>query len=154
MLQDEQNKEVLSRMISSNSVSLHIRRGDYLQGGRTCSLNEEYYHNAIATINQQVSNPYYFICSDDIEWARNNIRVQQAEFVDWNKRDRSYVDMQLLSSCKHSIIANSSFSWWGAWLNSDAGKLVIAPQKWMPALQAESDVIPGGWIKLPSEFTL
>jgi hypothetical protein len=154
VLQDERSKEVLSKMLSSNSVSLHIRRGDYLQGDRNCSLNPEYYHTAIATINQQVSNPYYFICSDDIEWARNTIDVQQAEFVDWNRGDRSYVDMQLMSSCKHNIIANSSFSWWGAWLNSHAGKLVIAPKKWLPALQADSDVIPGGWIKLPSGFTL
>ena len=85
--------------------------------------------------------------SDDIEWARENIKEPNIEFIDWNKKENSYKDMQLMSNCRHNIIANSSFSWWGAWLNGNQNKIVIAPHKWA-GMEGTRDVVPDNWIKL------
>jgi Glycosyl transferase family 11 len=151
-LQDEQNKATEQKMVSTNSVSIHIRRGDYLNSNVNCSLPVSYYHEAIAFINKNISNPFYFVFSDDIDWAKENIQEQQVEFIGWNKGDNSYADMQLMSLCKHNIIANSSFSWWGAWLNKNANKTVIAPTPWMPSHTKGKDIIPDNWIQLPAAF--
>ncbi len=151
-LQDDTNRAMMGKIRSHNSVSLHIRRGDYMNTDVATSLNMDYYNEAIKFINNTISNPYYFIFSDDIDWAKGNIKEQRVEFIDWNKGNNSYIDMHLMSHCKHNIIANSSFSWWGAWLNSNGGKTVVAPQQWMPHLKNGSDVIPEGWIQIPNHF--
>lgn len=151
-LQSEQNRKVLEKINSSNSVSLHIRRGDYLHTHISASLDKNYYLSAIEYIKLQIDKPYFFVFSDDINWAREHIQEAQMEFIYWNKNDKSYIDMQLMSQCRHNIIANSSFSWWGAWLNSNADKIVVAPQQWMPHLKNGSDVIPSEWITLPNYF--
>lgn len=85
--------------------------------------------------------------SDDIEWAKQNMQIKNGIFVDWNKSIDSWQDMYLMSLCKHNIIANSSFSWWGAWLNTNPNKIVIAPQQWMKS-DSGKDVIPETWIRL------
>jgi hypothetical protein len=147
-----QNIEVAQKICNSNSVSLHIRRGDYLSGGRNCCLPLNYFQQAIEVINKQIENPCYFIFSDNIEWAKENIKNINATYVDWNKENESYIDMQLMSMCSHNIIANSSFSWWGAWLNNNKNKIVIAPEKWMPDTNTEIDLLPETWIKIKNEF--
>jgi len=149
---DEVNSAMLNKIRNCNSVSLHIRRGDYLSPGIGASLGMEYYIEAIKYINDTITSPVYFIFSDDIEWAKENIQAADKEFISWNKGNNSYIDMQLMSNCKHNIIANSSFSWWGAWLNSNTEKLVIAPRPWMPSHTSGKDIIPEKWIPLPAAF--
>lgn len=149
------NAEVASKMISGNSVSIHVRRGDYVNCQQTnsyhgtCSV--EYYHRAIAWLSEQLDEVEFFVFSDDLDWVKGNVRIPQATYIDWNQGKDSYLDMQLMSLCKHNVIANSSFSWWGAWLNPSLGKRVIVPQRWFQDEQANrnaKDLIPESWIRL------
>ena len=152
VLTDERNRAVQDAMANNDTVSMHIRRGDYLKPDMSCSLSIEYYLDAMALINERVSDPHYFIFSDDIEWAREHIKEPRAMFIDWNIGPDSFVDMQLMSLCSHNIIANSSFSWWGAWLNRNPSKLVIAPGQWMPGMKDTGDVLPENWIPIATRF--
>jgi len=147
-LTDEANKAILKKIKETNAVSLHIRRGDYLLNDRDWSIDIAYYKNAVVYINQKVQDPFFYIFSDDIEWARENIKEPNIEFIDWNKKENSYRDMQLMSNCLHNIIANSSFSWWGAWLNPNQTKIVIAPDNWA-GMEGTRNVVPKEWIQLP-----
>ena len=139
----------LANFISSNSsVSLHVRRGDYVQHkafGGICDLS--YYQRAVDQINTLVKDPIFIVFSDDIQWCKDNLNLEKAKFVDWNGGDNSYRDMQLMTLCKHNIIANSSFSWWGAWLNANNDKKVICPDKWVHYTSA-TGVLPPEWIKV------
>ncbi|MCY0969551.1 alpha-1,2-fucosyltransferase [Chryseobacterium wangxinyae] len=136
---------------TENSVSLHIRRGDYVSNPEanavhgTCDL--KYYHRAIEAIKKIVENPVFFIFSDDIDWAKANLKINNTTyFVDFNDASTNYEDIKLMSACKHNIIANSSFSWWGAWLNDNDNKIVIAPNKWFNTDDHNSkDIIPESW---------
>ena len=132
------------------SVSVHIRRNDYLSEqyisgfGGICT--KEYYEAAIARIKQFFSDITLYFFSDDISWCREAFSVNNAVFVDWNVGKDSWQDMYLMSKCHSNIIANSTFSWWGAWLNRHPDKVVIAPKKWWNGI--EDDVVPGTWIRL------
>lgn len=153
-LTDEQNRQTIEKINSSNSVSLHIRRGDYIKKKRyqnlyaTCSL--DYYKRGVETISERFPNPKLFIFSDDIEWTEKNLKFPyECVFVSHNSGANSFEDMRLMSLCKHNVIANSSFSWWGAWLNKNPNKVVIAPKKWFNDNGInQADVIPSEWIKL------
>jgi len=150
----EENQKIIEKINSTNSISLHIRRGDYVQKKRyqnlyaNCSLH--YYKMGVEYIAQTVDSPTLFIFSDDIEWVKENLKLKyQSVFVSHNTGDKSYEDMRLMSLCKHNVIANSSFSWWGAWLNNNQKKIVIAPQRWFNDEKIiQTDVIPKNWIKL------
>jgi len=111
------------------SVSIHIRRGDYITnktGPKFIGL--DYYIKAIRTIENKVKNPTYFIFSDDIVWGKQYLKLKNISyFVDNNHGKDSYKDMQLMSLCKHNIVANSTFSWWGSWLNTNKNKVIIKP---------------------------
>lgn len=116
---------------NENSVSVHIRRGDYLKNKSMYGdlSGGEYYTKAIDYMEKYLDNPVFFFFSDDIEWVKKEYTGDRRIFVDdWNKDE--HVDMQLMSMCKHNIIANSSYSWWGAWLNNNQEKIVIAPSFW------------------------
>ncbi|MEI9933483.1 MAG: alpha-1,2-fucosyltransferase [Ferruginibacter sp.] len=152
-LTDEENITTLKKITATNSVSIHIRRGDYLHSNRDWAMNIDYYKNAIQLINQKIQDPYFFIFSDDMNWVKENIILENVVFVDWNKKENSFIDMQLMSACKHNIIANSSFSWWGAWLNANPNKIVIAPDNWVD-MQGTRDVLPEEWIQLPADYFL
>lgn len=152
---DYKNKELLNLISKTNSVSVHVRRGDYVSDKKTKEFHgictAEYYRKAIAFISRKVEKPVYFIFSDDLEWARKNIKLDNATYVNWNRGEESFKDMLLMSQCKHNIIANSSFSWWGAWLNSNPGKIVITPNKWFENIEAQKNaknLIPKEWIKI------
>ncbi|MFT3681681.1 MAG: alpha-1,2-fucosyltransferase [Ferruginibacter sp.] len=145
---DKRNEETKQQAQQSNSVSLHIRRGDYLDSNRNWTISLNYYHTAISLIKEKVDDPLFFVFSDDPVWAAENIKISNAHFINWNNGADSYKDMQLMSYCRHNIIANSSFSWWGAWLNDNKEKIVIAPQQWLPWMEGTRDIIPGSWIKL------
>jgi len=141
-------------MSKSNSVSLHIRRGDYLSKSVEVfePLNLDYYYSGIEYFNNTIKEPHYFVFSDDIEWAKSNF-VQSSSYtvVDYNGADKGYEDMRLMSLCKHNIIANSSFSWWGAWLNRNPDKNVLAPKKWFSSKTSNlnsNDLLPSSWIKI------
>lgn len=133
-----------------NPVSIHIRRNDYLSPkynsgfGGICT--KEYYNKAIAYIKEYVKAPVFIVFSDDIDWCKNNFDQNHAIFVDWNIGTDSWQDMFLMSKCKHNIIANSSFSWWGAWLNTNLDKIVIAPKVWWNGIK--DDVVPDSWIRM------
>jgi hypothetical protein len=146
---------IIKNIRNNNTVSIHVRRGDYVSNNitnsfhGTCSL--DYYNSAIAHISKSISNITYVIISDDIEWCKNNLsHIPNSVFVE-NNKGMHYEDMRLMSLCTHNIIANSSFSWWGAWLNSNPNKIVIAPKQWFVSseMQAQTnDLIPSSWIRL------
>ena len=104
----------------------------------------------MAQIEMRIERPTYFVFSDDAEWARANLPTgQTAHFIAPSSDGRDYEDMHLMALCKHHIIANSSFSWWGAWLDPRADKIVIAPSRWFRGANLDTrDLIPTAWIRL------
>lgn len=151
-VKDVRNKAVIDQVQSDNSVAIHIRCGDYINHPffrGICSL--DYYKIAIEYMKRNVHPNLYCIFSDDIGWCQKNLMsllsMDNILYVDWNKGADSFIDMQIMSSCKHNIIANSSFSWWGAWLNRNHGKVVLAPKKWMN-IETKKDPVPNSWMRI------
>jgi hypothetical protein len=155
----EKNKEVAQQIVASNSIGIHIRRLDYVKNKKTRwyhgELPKDYYEEALSRIISQTKNPKLFIFSDDIEWAREHMHFPyETSYIGWNLQ-LPHEDMHLMSLCKHNITANSSFSWWGAWLNQNPDKIVVAPTPWValgPPKHDSSDVVPESWIKLPVSY--
>lgn len=146
---DERNRRLADELSSCASVSLHVRRGDYNINplyGSICT--EEYYANAIRKMQSVVDVDIYCMFSNDIDWCRRHLPCiignKKVMYVDWNTGMDSYKDMFLMSACRHNIIANSSFSWWGAWLNRHDDKIVMCPRKW--------NNIKGSKFELPSKW--
>lgn len=152
--QTDKNKALSDSIKSSDSVSVHIRRGDYVNNPDTNSLHGvcgiDYYQRCIDFIITKVVNPHFFIFSDDPEWVKNNLKIEyESTVVEHNGTEKCYEDLLLLSQCKHHIIANSTFSWWGAWLSENPEKIVIAPKKWFKKEDVNTkDLIPEGWIRI------
>lgn len=139
----EKNASLISKMKLEDSISLHIRRGDYTQKRYVNVYNQldiDYYKKALEILAEKSDNPVIYVFSDDIAWARENLNFTgcpicikkgaKFEFISHNCADTAFEDMRLMSNCKHNIIANSSFSWWGAYLNNNPDKIVIAPKNW------------------------
>lgn len=153
-LQDSKSGSLSDLISRTNSVAIHIRRGDYATNSAyhhvhgLCSL--DYYHRSTQWMIDKISNPRFFVFSDEPQWAKENLKLGfPVTIVDHNGGDRSYEDLRLMSQCKHQIIANSSFSWWAAWLNNHPQKSVIAPLKWFNnASFNASDLIPTSWLRL------
>lgn len=138
---------------NSNSVSIHVRRGDYVTSNSaalthgTCSL--AYYNSAINFMLEHVQKPKFFIFSDDPEWTRENLCINSpTEYVCHNGPDLAFQDLRLMSNCQHQIIANSTFSWWGAWLNSNNRKIIVAPRTWFLDDRDTTDIIPNDWVRI------
>lgn len=130
---DSKNVSIVKELQARNSVSLHIRRGDYIGNQEVEAIcNEAYYNKAISVICSEVSAPFFYVFSNDLRWAETYIKKTGVDYelVDNNQGCHSYKDMYLMTQCKHNIIANSSFSWWGAWLNANETKIVVAPKQW------------------------
>jgi hypothetical protein len=148
---NERTLSLLRRIDTCSSVSIHIRRGDFLllsnieTLGKVCSL--DYVHRAVDYIKNIVDSPVFFIFSDDQEWVKANLYLNDMVFVDWNTGYDSWQDMCLISRCKHNVNANSTFSWWGAWLNSNPQKIVIVPRYFIYNRETP-DVSPEQWVKL------
>lgn len=146
------NREIISELkMELNSVSLHIRRGDFLNKTTFKHhgiLGLDYYYQAECAIKKTVDKPHFYIFSDDIGWVKNNLRLKsQMSFVSHDRKGTD--DMCIMKECKHAIIANSTFSWWAAWLNTNPGKVVIAPKMWLAEPNVNtSDVIPSNWKKI------
>ncbi len=150
---NKKNQEILDKINSTESVSLHFRRGDYTKKNNQKTygtFTEEYYQNAVKTIAEKTGkNLTLFVFSDDINWVKENVKFDyETVYVDVNNDKQGYFDLELMKHCKHNVIANSSFSWWGAWLNENENKIVVAPQKWIATLDSNYDIIPENWITL------
>lgn len=144
------NAELSDLISKTTAVSLHVRRGDIATNSISlaihglCSL--DYYERAIEYIADKIPKPEFVIFSDDMPWVRENLQVDYpCHYVDHNIGIDSYNDMRLMSLCHHHIIANSSFSWWGAWLNPSKEKIVVAPQRWFAANYNSTDIVPSSW---------
>lgn len=151
---DSINQKYLNRINSVNSVCIHVRRGDYVNNPTAnkihgvCDL--DYYYKGMKYINSKVHNPNYFVFTDDPEWVENNFQTKyKLKIVKHNLGKKDFEDLRLMTNCKHFIIANSSYSWWGAWLSNNQDKIVIAPKKWfnLDNFPAE-DRIPREWVRL------
>ncbi len=136
---------------STNSVSIHIRRGDYLKsdfnGGLVKCTPIDYFERAVNYMIEHLDNPVFYIFSDDMDYVKENMKIDNVFFIDGNRGNDSWQDMFLMSSCHHNIIANSTFSWWGAFLNSYSDKIVIAPKRWWYYFEKD-DVVPNEWIRM------
>lgn len=150
-LLSKQTIEFLRQIKSSNSISIHIRRGDYtlehfnkIYGG-ICTV--DYYKRAIEHICSNIKEPIFFCFSEDIEWIKQNLNIPNAQYVDCNRGENSWQDMYLMTQCKHNIVANSTFSWWGAWLNNNPSKIIICPTKF-DNTGASANIFPDTWIKI------
>lgn len=149
---DSKNAQLAIHINNVNSVSLHVRRGDYVSNKKASSVHGvcsiEYYRSAIEYISFKIDNPYFFIFSDDIPWVKNNLSIEfPCQYIENNFGIESYNDMRMMSLCRHHIIANSSFSWWGAWLNPRIDKIVIAPKRWFSNQSNIQDLLPDNWVK-------
>lgn len=141
-------------MQAGNSISIHIRRGDYVSDEPTnrthgvCGL--DYYQRCVDWLIGKILDPHFFIFSDEPEWAREHINLSfPTTFVANNGINKGYEDLRLMSLCQHNIIANSSLSWWGAWLNDNSEKIVLAPAKWLEDQRhCTRDIIPDNWYKI------
>lgn len=139
-------------VVNSNSVSIHVRRGDYVKNLRyrkilnVCKLR--YYERAMEYLNERFENLTFYISSDDLEWVGKNFKL--SKHVRLVEGGNALSDFYIMSRCRHNIISNSSFSWWAAWLNPNNGKKVIAPDVWFnPCAKIDfRDIVPGSWIKM------
>lgn len=151
---EDRNEQTVEMIRKTQSVSIHVRRGDYVtnpfatQYHGTCTL--DYYRDAMEFVGARVEDPHFFVFSDDPAWARENlVSGHPTNVVDCNGPDRAYEDMRLMSLCRHHIIANSSFSWWGAWLCKNPDKIVIAPARWFANAALDTrDLLPERWIRI------
>lgn len=148
---DNYTNNLIKKISNTNSVSVHIRRGDYLSNknlstfGSVCSV--EYFKKAISKIETLVNDPHYFIFSNDFEWVKENLNLTNCTFIDKNTGTESWKDMYLMSNCKHNIISNSTFSWWGAWLNTNQDRIVISPYYFINNIETK-DIYPSEWIRI------
>lgn len=151
-LSDEAEK-IRNLIINSNSISIHVRRTDYLKQMDffgSCSIN--YYTEAIKILANSSDNPTFFIFSDDIDWVIKNIQIPYSHIYVSDKEIKDYESLDLMSKCRHNIIANSTFSWWGAWLNQNKGKMIIGPKQWFKNKTSnELGIMPEGWLQLENK---
>ncbi len=148
-----QNEELFSLIRNNDSVSLHVRRGDYVANATTLKMHgvctPEYYRRAIDAIKEKISKPYFFVFSDDPEWVKSNFTFTDPYRIVSAEGYADYQELSIMSRCKHNIVANSSFSWWGAWLGNNSDKIVIAPRQWFSGFKGDTkDLLPQRWLKL------
>lgn len=147
----ENNLQLSERLKTANAVSCHVRRGDYLKQPDMCVCTPKYYEQAITKMKEIVNPDLYVIFSDDIQWCKENLTELIGDcdvvFVDWNNGEQSFRDIQLMTLCKHNIIANSSFSWWAAWLNQNDDKVVVAPERFA-TFEIKNDPICESWVRV------
>lgn len=148
--------EIEKKLLEGNVVSIHVRGGDYINNrkdnilfGGICTLR--YYENAIKYMKKHLKNPAFLVFTNDQEYAIQLLKNESFKIVNWNTGKNSFRDMYLMSLCKHNIIANSSFSWWGAWLNKNESKIVISPNKWFNNNYINQEqIVPKSWIRVDS----
>jgi hypothetical protein len=142
---DEYNSAMLQEINKNTSVSLHIRRGN--PDNHLGVLPFEYYRQAIAYVTTKIKNPHFYIFSDDVAWTKKNFKIDFPAVYVQNSLEKDYEDMRLMNRCKHHIIANSTFSWWGAWLCTHPEKIVIAPERYTQNIDRPNpDYYPESWV--------
>ncbi|GAB3769397.1 alpha-1,2-fucosyltransferase [Spirosoma horti] len=152
---NDTNLKLFNEIKDFNSVSIHVRRGDYYHPdnisiyGNICT--KHYYEDAIKFAKSRYSSLNFYVFSDDIDWAKAHIKVENSTFIDWNIKSESYIDMYLMSHCKVNILANSTFSYWAAYLNKNTS-LVIYPFSWMNPSDLKPNIFPENWIGLQSNI--
>ncbi|MEJ0081048.1 MAG: alpha-1,2-fucosyltransferase [Puia sp.] len=153
----DHNFPLLAEIQDCESVSVHVRRGDYYKYGNQNMFqgicDKPYFQKAISWFLVNKRKPKFFFFSEDPEWIFDNLKSELINMtvVSGNLGDSSWKDMFLMSKCKHQILSNSSFSWWSAWLNKNGEKSVIAPIKWFNTedpLYEPNDIVPAHWIRL------
>jgi Glycosyl transferase family 11 len=145
------NAAWLDRIRQSNSVCLHIRRGDYLKPNvqeRFGICDWSYYDRAIEMVQERADHAHYFVFSDDLAWCRDHLAIDNAQFVDVNGPDDAADELRLMAACRHHVIANSSFSWWAAWLAHRSDQIVVAPDPWFDSAPMTPDLLPNRWIRI------
>jgi hypothetical protein len=151
----QENLDLIPVLKNKNTIAIHVRRGDYVFDTHTnkfhgtCSM--EYYLKGIVEVASKIKNPILVFFSDDSDWIKNNFEDVPFDklFINHNKGVNSWIDMYLMSICSHNIIANSSFSWWAAWLNSNKDKIIVAPKQWFDAIKIDLKlIVPDGWITI------
>ena len=146
-----QNADMAARIQGSNAISLHVRRGDYVALAAHVLCDQAYYEAALARVLEGLEGtPTVFVFSDDPDWAKENLPLPcEKVVVDFNGPDTDFEDMRLMTLCQHNIIANSSFSWWAAWLNQNPEKRVTGPAQWFgdPKLH-NPDILPDSWHRI------
>ncbi len=151
------NISVLKNIKDSTSVAVHVRRGDYVKYAPTNAFHgvcsKEYYNRAIQYFIEHLPGSHFYFFSDEPDWVAENLLQadMNVNIIKNNNGASSWKDMYLMSQCKHNIIANSSFSWWGAWLNNNQSKKIIAPARWFQVddpFYEPNDIVPKNWIRL------
>lgn len=147
-ISDKSNNNILKLIKSTNSVAVHIRRGDYLKNNNYKLFGniatDEYYEKAMKYINEKIESPLFFIFTNDIKWVKNNIKGSNIFIVENNQKEDSWKDLYLMTECKNIILANSSFSWWGAWLNENNKNVIIRPSKFINTPKG-NNIFPERW---------
>jgi hypothetical protein len=146
------NAPWLERIMGSNAVCVHVRRGDYLAADHLAEHGicaASYYEHAMRLVAERVENPQFFVFSDDLAWSRRHIAGPDIAFVDANPVAAAHDELRLMAACRHHIIANSSLSWWGAWLAQHDSQVVIGPDPWFSARKETPDLFPKSWLALP-----
>lgn len=154
-IMDERNVEVIKESMASNAVAIHVRRGDFLDKnnyekfGKVCS--QDYYRRALKIVSENIEDPSFFVFTNDIAWSRSFFENKKVKFVDWNTSVNSWKDLYLMSCFKNIIIANSTFSWWAAWLGKENNMkgAVLCPSKFVSSeSSAEESIYPKRWCKV------
>jgi hypothetical protein len=151
---DTANAQWLARIRAANAICVHVRRGDYLLPAHfrhhgLCSA--DYYRRAIRLMRERIADAQFFVFSDDWPWCREHLADPDTVIVDANKPDAGQDELRLMAACQHHVIANSSLSWWGAWLGASAGQVVVAPTPWFTQRSATPDLLPAAWTAIPRE---
>ena len=155
---DTPNATIASAIKNTNSVAVHVRRSDYVTNKiyfeGLGALDKRYYDAAIAMIKFRVDNPHFFIFSEEIDWCKANIQETNTTYVTQVNSSRSAeFDMHLMSLCKHQVISNSTFAWWGAWLAETSGSIIVAPGNWAKTSPfLPPFIIPERWMKVDNKF--
>lgn len=144
---------VAAAIDACESVSIHVRRGDYVSLAAAAQMHgtctPDYYHRALAYVRERVERPALFVFSDDLGWAKDNLDLgSEATYVSHNGPSTAFQDLALMARCRHHIIANSSFSWWGAWLAWHGTQVVVGPSRWFAGGPETPDLMPTSWVKL------
>lgn len=147
-------RPILERIQSSLSVSVHVRRGDYVTDAATAAVHGsctlDWYARAVTVAAEGFADPVFFVFSDDPDWVRANLALPgRIEVIDPQSDGRDAEDMHLMAACRSHVIANSTFSWWAAWLDPRPGKRIVAPATWFAsAAHDTTDLVPSGWLRV------
>ena len=152
---NQRNRQFMAEVQNQNSVSVHVRRGDYATNPQTFKvhglLDVEYYTRAIDFVHDKIMDARFYFFSDDPDWVQKTFAyIPDITVVDWNRNAPPAIDMQLMTACSNHIVANSSFSWWGAWLGRNENKIVAAPKNWFAIPPGNTnDLLPTHWNIVP-----